>query len=311
MGGVTFALNAIELVVFTTLAPSAAVAYAIVASRFLLRHADDRRHAVPVPCTALFVPLALVTAGFVVSATHLGNPGNALYVLNRVGQAGLSNEVFFTGLFLSLSGGFWIAALLRRPPKLLENLWVVATVAAAVAYLVSTSRVYCMPTVPTWGTPQAQAGLLLGALAGGPLLAGTCMALADRDPLGRRERRALLAGSAVGTVASCVALAWQWQVAAGMRNVFGSAGDFAPHYLAAVAVYGVGMLAACALVGRALARGGNGTSADTGAVGSGPAAGVPWSRRRRAIVLLAGVALMYAVTFLVRFQFYRMYLTLA
>ena len=301
MGGATFALNAIELVVFTTLAPSAAVAYAIVASRFLLSHADNRAHRAPVPCAALFVPLALVTIGFVVSATHLGNPGNALYVFNRVGQAGLSTEVFCTGLFLSLSGGFWIAAQLKRPPKLLENVWLVATVAAAVAYLVSTSRVYCMPTIPTWSTPQAQVSLLLNALAGGPLVACACLGLTGSEPLRRRERQALLAGSAFATLASCAMLVWQWQVAAGMRNVFGSAGSFAPHYLAFVGVYGVGMLAACAFMGWALARMG----------GEAPAGGALRSRRRQAAVLLAGVALMYVVTFLVRFQFYRMYLTLA
>lgn len=331
MGGASFALNAIELVVFTTLAPAAAVAYAIVAGRFLVCHArrDDRT---PPPSSVLFVPLAIVTVGFIVSATHLGNPSNALYVLRRVGQAGLSTEVFCTAVFLCTGGLFWIASLLKRPPKPLENLWLALTIVAAAGYLASTTRVYCMPTIPTWNTVEAQVSLVLSALAGGTLLGCACLALGPEPPRAA-GRRGLLATSMVCTCATCGVLVLQHQAIAPMRNVFGSALDFAPHYLPAVAVYGCALLAAAALMWWGLGAGRAGASEmqRAGASGAGVpsragtpgradapahanAPGVSGTNRAnvgRRATLVASVVLMYLATFLIRFQFYSTYLSLS
>lgn len=285
MGGTAFAWGVVELVAFTTLAPAAAVAYGIIAARFLLTRPQD---VPPVPVRALIAPLAIVTVGFVVSATHLGNPGNALYVLTRVGRAGLSNEVLSCGVFLALGGTFWIAALLHRPPKLLENLWLVATEAALVAYLVCTARVYCMPTIPTWNSAEAQACLTLEALAGGCLLARALLELDARTP-SAREARVLLGCALAATAGACVALvAYHGRVSA-LRNVFGAGADLVPHYPAHVVLYGMCLLAGVALAWRADRREG----------------------RRRAALLCASAALMYGGTFLARFAFYATYLTLS
>lgn len=305
MGGTAFAWGVIELVVFTTLAPSAAVAYGIVASRFLLWHADDR--VTPPPSAALMVALALVTLGFVVSATHLGNPSNALYVLTRVGRAGLSDEVLSCAVFLALGGTFWVASLLRRPPKVVENLWLVATVASMVAYLVCTARVYCMPTIPTWNTAEAQASLVLEALAGGALLAHVLLAWdagrtgtrKNKPPEGSagkregREGRALFVGSLLPAAAACIVLVLQHGHVVTLENAFGRGADLAPNYLAFVVLYAVGMLAAN-LLARAFSH------LDTSA-----------GHVSRRAALLSAPLLMYAATFLVRFEFYVTYMTSA
>ena len=292
MGGTAFAWSVIELVVFTALAPAAAVAYGIVASRFILLHADDR--ATPPPATALMMPLALVTVGFVVSATHLGNPSNALYVFVRVGRAGLSSEVLSCGVFLALGGTFWIAALLRRPPKTLENLWLVASVAAMVAYLVCTTRAYHMPTIPTWGTAEAQASLVFEALAGGALLARAILSWDARHGtrasiLGRHEGLILASCSVTLGVVTCVILVLQHGRIATISNIFGTGADLVPHYLVCVALYGIGLLAANALVELGARRIGRGAD----------------------VMLAVGSALLLVVTLVVRFEFYATYLALA
>ena len=53
--------------------------------------------------------------GLVASATHLGNPANALYVFLGVGRSPLSTEVFCAVVFLALGGGV-LALLVRGAP---------------------------------------------------------------------------------------------------------------------------------------------------------------------------------------------------
>ena len=50
---------------------------------------------------ALLIPFLVTLVGLVASATHLGNPDNALYVFSRVGASPLSNEVCAAVLFLA------------------------------------------------------------------------------------------------------------------------------------------------------------------------------------------------------------------
>lgn len=311
MGGVAFALEVIELVVFTTLAPPAAIAYVVVAGRFLVCHWRDRE--TPVPSATLMAPLALVTLGFVISATHLGNPSNALYVFTRVGSSGLSNEVLATGVFLFSAGLFWVASLLRRPPKPLENAWLLLTMAAAFAYLLCTSRAYSIPTIPTWNTAEAQASLLLVACASGFLLGRACLACqgardgGDKTSGGTPARRSPKVGTLFGTVlaaAACATMLLQYDRVSDMSNAFGAVVDRVPHYLAFVIAYGALVVAGHLVLSLGLRRHGTPVKpvvAQDSAIGA---------RRGRLVALaVASVALVYVGTFLVRFQFYCMYMT--
>ena len=103
VSGLDTALGEITLVLFTTLAPSGVVAYACMALPVLVRStADAVRQRINL---FLNIPLAVSMVGLVASATHLGNPANALYVFLGVGRSPLSTEVFCAVVFLALAGG--------------------------------------------------------------------------------------------------------------------------------------------------------------------------------------------------------------
>ena len=102
MDGFSVALSEITLVLFTTLAPSGAVAYLLMSLPVLSGRAagDTARRLNQLTC----LPLLVAMVGLVASATHLGNPANALYVFTGVGRSPLSTEVFAAVIFLALAG---------------------------------------------------------------------------------------------------------------------------------------------------------------------------------------------------------------
>ena len=95
MDGFSLAFGEITLVLFTTLAPSGAVAYLIMGLPVLVGRAQDEvaRRLNRWSC----LPLVVTMVGLIASATHLGNPSNALYVFTGVGRSPLSTEVFAAG----------------------------------------------------------------------------------------------------------------------------------------------------------------------------------------------------------------------
>ena len=106
MDGFSLAFGEITLVLFTTLAPSGAVAYLIMGLPVLVGRAQDEvaRRLNRWSC----LPLVVTMVGLIASATHLGNPSNALYVFTGVGRSPLSTEVFAAVIFLALAGVFWL-----------------------------------------------------------------------------------------------------------------------------------------------------------------------------------------------------------
>ena len=104
--GLNNALGEITLVLFTTLAPSGVMAF-ILMGLPLVRgglNADVRQRIQ----RFLSIPLVTSMVGLVASATHLGNPANALYVFLGVGRSPLSTEVFCAVVFLALAGVYWL-----------------------------------------------------------------------------------------------------------------------------------------------------------------------------------------------------------
>ena len=91
ISGFDTALSEVTLVLFTTLAPSGAIALVLVAAVLLFPKLESTMQA----RISMFmcIPLVVTMVGLVASATHLGNPANALYVFLHVGSSPLSNEV--------------------------------------------------------------------------------------------------------------------------------------------------------------------------------------------------------------------------
>ena len=241
MRGLDFALNDICLAVFTTLAPGATLAYVVLACTLLFGKLDKRLHQRIE--SWLIVPLAVATIGLVASAAHLGTPSNALYVFRTVGSSPLATEVFSAVLFLGTSCSYWLGCIYIEGHKALRSLWLLASIAAAVLFIVGTDLAYAMPTVITWDTVLAQAILPCTALACMTplaLLIYTCSGYTSKVRLMR-----VLAGiSLVATAASCILMAMQHMELGTQRNAFGTAAELVPLYPAAIALFGACLVVA-------------------------------------------------------------------
>lgn len=178
MDGFSVALSEITLVLFTTLAPSGAVAYLLMSLPVLSGRAagDTARRLNQLTC----LPLLVAMVGLVASATHLGNPANALYVFTGVGRSPLSTEVFAAVIFLALAGVYWLYSFAEHPRVGLQRGLLAAIDVAIVAFVSSVAFAYNVDTIVTWSLPLVPASLILNALFGGPLLALAGFALASR-----------------------------------------------------------------------------------------------------------------------------------
>ena len=316
MDGFSLAFGEITLVLFTTLAPSGAVAYLIMGLPVLVGRAQDEvaRRLNRWSC----LPLVVTMVGLIASATHLGNPSNALYVFTGVGRSPLSTEVFAAVIFLALAGVFWLYSFAERPRVGLQRGLLAAIDVAIVAFVVAVAFAYNVDTILTWSLPLVPVSLLLNALFGGPLLALVGFAVASRglsttpaaepsivhaEPegtskvgsaaahvfpsrCGARVLLALATAACAANVAVYAVLGFQLQC---IENELVSAADLVvgyPVYLAAFA-----LLAVCALVlaWRAEAQG---------------------ARRRSLPHLAAASPLAFPALFLMRFTFYMSHLTI-
>ena len=156
MTGFATALNEITLVLFTTLAPSGAVAYVIMGMAALRAQGDERKRL----SGALLIPFLVTLVGLVASATHLGNPDNALYVFSRVGASPLSNEVCAAVLFLGISGLHWLYQFAEHARQRVLN----ALVGGPVLTL------FCL-RFSRWSPLESRVGGMLLALSSAALLA--------------------------------------------------------------------------------------------------------------------------------------------
>ena len=172
MDGFATAFGEITLVLFTTLAPTGVMAYALMALPFVVigprldeaaRRNIDRH---------LSIPLVVARVGLVASATHLGNPANALYVLAGFGRSPLSNEVVCGVAFLGSAGVFWLTSFSEQGGNLgLRRAAAVAVSVLGLVFVGAIALAYDADTIITWSNPYAPLSVWLNALVGGPLLA--------------------------------------------------------------------------------------------------------------------------------------------
>ena len=170
LSGMGTALGEITLVLFTTLAPSGVVAFILMGLPLL-------RTDVPVDARRrinqfLSIPLVTTMVGLVASATHLGNPANALYVFLGVGRSPLSTEVFCAVVFLALAGVYWLYSFAEQPRVGLQRSWMALAMAAGIVFVTSVAFAYSAETIVSWYTVYVPLNLWLNALVGGPLGAG-------------------------------------------------------------------------------------------------------------------------------------------
>lgn len=244
--GFEMALSELSLVFFTTLAPSGTCAVLVMV---LIAQGFGRDARV---CRAidqkLWIPLSITLVGLVASATHLGNPSNALYVLLGIGRSPLSNEVAAAVLFLGLSGVYWFYSFSQKLLAWLRKILALAVFVSGLLFIMSIAFAYDAETILTWHSPYVPIILLLTALFGGPLLALSTMNLAKGFEAGSL-RMSLGGVSLVALFASLGVLIAQNASLVSAQNSLVNAVDLVPFYPAAIAWYAVCGLMGCVLIG--------------------------------------------------------------
>lgn len=283
--GLENALSEITLVLFTSLAPSGAVAIAIVAAVLAFARLDDGVRAKM--NVFLCVPLIVTMVGLVASATHLGNPANALYVFMGVGRSPLSNEVFSAVVFLGLTGVYWLYSFSLRPNRALQRMWLCAIAVFAAAFVFFVGQAYSAETVITWDTAYGPAGIVCTALLGGPLLAVVTLRLAGWASAAAAFGKALAVVSAVALACGVACFVAQGIAVLDMGNHIISVRELVPAYWPMVVAFAV-----------------------LGAVGVGVFAGVAVDKIRYQLpVAVVALACLFVGIFVMRFAFYMMHLT--
>ncbi|MEG1098077.1 MAG: DmsC/YnfH family molybdoenzyme membrane anchor subunit [Raoultibacter sp.] len=284
-GGFETALGEITLVLFTTLAPSGTVAFIVMSLVLFFAPLDDalRRSINQFLC----IPLVVTLVGLVASATHLGNPANALYVLLGVGRSPLSNEVFAAVFFLGLAGTYWLLSFSETPRLRLQKLWLIPTVLAGLVLVGAIAFAYAADTIISWNSAYVPLSLWLNALLGGPLLALASLRVARLQDARGMLGRAICLVSGVALVANIAVYGLQNATLASTVNSYASAADLVPYYPAMIAAFGVLAAAGIALSASTHLRGKKGS--------------LPFD--------IAACTLVFAGIFIMRFAFYMMHMT--
>lgn len=286
ISGFDTALGEITLVLFTTLAPSGVVAFICMGLPVLGRGASVAlRQRLNV---FLGLPLVVAMVGLVASATHLGNPANALYVFLGVGRSPLSTEVFCAVVFLALAGLYWLYNFVEHPKPQLQRAWLVLAMLAGAVFVAAGGCAYAADTIVSWHTVYVPLNLMLNALVGGPILAIAGLRAAGYEPVEGRMGRVLTMVAAAALAVNVVTFGVQGADLASIENSYLTAAELVPSYGLMVCAFGV-----------------------LGMAGIGLDAVELWPRRvRLSVGRAAGAAvLVLAGIFVMRFAFYMMHMT--
>ncbi len=305
VSGFETALNEITLVLFTTMAPAGTFALMIMGA-FALRRGlrEDERAAVD---RYTCVPLVIALVGLIASATHLGNPANALYVLAGVGRSPLSNEVVSGVVFFGLAGVYWLTAFAEKPNVKLRRAAFLLIEAAGALFITAIAFAYDAETILTWRTAFVPVALWLNALTAGPIIAALALCLVRYPFGGARVRIVLPAFSAAACIANAVVYVLQGIDLRGLENSVTTAVQQAPGFLAAIPVFVVLALAAASVVYAALRRSAAGARGECGE--EAESLGDSRSRRRILVMLVVACVLVLAAVFVMRFCFYMLHMT--
>ena len=300
VSGFDMAFGEITLVVFTTLAPSGAVALAIMAGVLLFAKLDDdaRARIDKFMC----IPLVVAMVGLIASATHLGNPANALYVFLHVGSSPLSNEVLSAVSFLACSGLYWLYSFSAKPVRWLQRALLALIAVTGVAFVTMVSLAYSVETITTWDLPTVPVSLWANALMGGPLLAALSLYVARWRALAGRFGLALMAEPVVALAANVAVYVAQGMLMGGVGNAVVRAVDLVPHYWQILAIFAVLALAGCVIAAVSM-------HVVSRAAQAQAATGSLAFSKRVLVRLLVSCLLVFAGVFAMRFAFYMMHLT--
>lgn len=165
--GLSYALQEITLVFFTTAAPGGIVACCFI---LLMNLSKPEIYTQEKLRRLLVLPYIASLWGLIASATHLGSPHNALYVLCGVGTSPLSNEVFAAVLFLGALNLYWLFSFSQKPLTGLLLTLKLISFFAGVLYLLGIAYAYQVATILSWRTSLVPLLLISSAFITGPAL---------------------------------------------------------------------------------------------------------------------------------------------
>ncbi len=285
------ALNEITLVVFTTLAPAGVMGFVFLA--FVILFIKDEMQAKHLS-NYLVLPLALALIGFICSATHLGTPANALYVLTGVGRSPLSNEVFFAVLFLSLGGTLWMLSFGHFARTKLVNIAMAVSSVLGLICILFVSLAYSVPTIPTWNFWTFPLTLWFNAVVGGAVVALSTVFMADIK-LSNIAVKIVIAVSVFSIIANAILLIYTFLKSSGISTSFINAQELVPLFPLTVLLF-------CAFAGL-------GTYLSY-AVSEHRGVALLAKRTKLIGVQLVSLVCALLACFIVRFTFYAMYMTI-
>lgn len=217
------AINEITLVLFTTIAPGGLIGYIIMAAFALFSNKDSCRKA----SRYLVIPLTLVISGLIASATHLGTPANALYVLKGIGRSPLSNEVVAVVIFLAIGGLYWIASFRDDWNEKLRRVIIALSIIAGCIALWMMSLAYSVEWIPTWNLPTVPFTMTLAGIAAGSIV-GLFGLIAARTLLQRWFVWATMGIGAIAAIGCGVLLAQEWVELGSIVTTVTTASDLVP-----------------------------------------------------------------------------------
>lgn len=299
ISGFDTALGEVTLVLFTTLAPSGAIALVLVAAVLLFSKLESTMRARI--STFMCIPLVVTMVGLVASATHLGNPANALYVFLHFGSSPLSNEVVSAVGLLACSGLYWLYSFSVKPFAWLQRLLLTMIASTGIVFVAMVSLAYSVDTIVTWSLPTVPISLWLNALVGGPLLAAITLYAAQWRALAGRFGLLLMTVPLIALAANMVVYIVQGRLLSGVANSVVAAADLVPHYHAMLLAFALMCFAGCVLAAFTM----HAVSREAVAHGGGELA----LSKRVLVRLLTSCLLVFAGVFVMRFAFYMMHLT--
>lgn len=233
----------IALMLFTVFAPGGALAFLLMSIPIIVKGFNNTssKHI----ARYLLVPISLCLIGLIASATHLGTPSNALYVLTGAGRSPLSNEVIAAVIFITLAWLYWLLAFVRLMPAALSRVWLVITDLSAIYLVYRISIVYSIPTIPTWNSSFTPMVLWCIALAVGPLVSLLTLAWAqysskEEDILVATGFYKVLIGIAMfGVLGGVIVMLLQNGELVTLSNAYATADQLFPYYIWCIGAFGV------------------------------------------------------------------------
>lgn len=272
----------LPLAIFTTLAPFGAGAFVMLAISLFAAKLDDAVLRAIDKLT--LVPLAVVAVGFVASFFHLASPLNAIGVLSGIGSSPLSNEIAVGVLFFVVALVYSVMAFASKLSGSARKPFAAVVAVLALVFAVFTGMAYMMETIASWNTPLVPVEMIGMSLMGGAAFYAALAAAAGAQDA--TVARVSFVVALVGFVAALVALVGHYGVLEALDSSF--------------------------VAGATLAEGVTGYLAGFGVCGVLSVAALGYCAKKPSVPIAALAAVLALVaTFLVRFAFYAIQLSIA